>query len=272
MCYIDIHTIENMFNSLDQIFATSKEELYELFYKTNELSTEEMRKNYIYQFIEQRMSKHRIKYLYFFHYGRRLNTSKESIEGINLFELLKTETSLSSFFKDYGITFQLNKQRLDIFYNEKLIPLNTSDTNSALYLKHRLGHNDEKIDYCFNGFMFKGQKSNITYVNNLSCGPELLRPLAEVLDNPSIIDNYIEKSTYYCFEYLVPIDKVIFDGTSQLSKEEKQNYLLYQVLGVLFNYVIYRNDIDDNDNPILRLADNDIMEAKYFKRKEEISI
>lgn len=51
-----------------------------------------------------------------------------------------------------------------------------------------------------------------------------------------------------------------------------EQYLLNQVLHRLYDYFV--TDIRymfDHDNPILRLADNDVMQEEYFIAKEEIT-
>lgn len=274
MCYIDTHTMDSMINSLIKIFDITIGDLSDIFCKANylliktEYTDMDMLKELFYKFIEQKMQPQHINYVYFYHLGRRLNSTVENNDGKNLFELLLKETPLSSFFKGYDITFKEYKNQLNIIYQGNLISLEDSEKEFVYYLKQRMGQNSEHNDYCFNGFMFKEKIINNRYTLDLASGPEFLTRLATFLDKDNIIDDYIKNSTYYCFEYLVPIEKIFFASAEQLSKEEKQKYLLYQVLYRLFNDY----DEHDNDNPILRLADNDTMESKYFKRKEKVSI
>lgn len=84
--------------------------------------------------------------------------------------------------------------------------------------------------------------------------------------------DYFDNSKYYCFEYCVPLEKIIFDGIEKLSIDEKVIYLLNQVLNRLYEY--FASDIKymfDHNNPIIRLADTDTMDEKYFMSKEEIT-
>ncbi len=69
-----------------------------------------------------------------------------------------------------------------------------------------------------------------------------------------------------------PLEKIMFDDNEKLSIEEKAIYLLNQVLNRLYEY--FSSDIRymfDHDNPIIRLADTDMMDEKYFMSKEEIT-
>lgn len=275
--YINTRTKETMLQSLYEIFDISMAEFGELFFKAETLS---MTKYYmdmdkfngvINEFIEVKMSCKHIEHLLFFHLGRRLNSAENSVEGKNLFKLLSNESALSVFLKSHGVTFQTNEQHLNLFYRGKLIPLIDTASEHVPYLRWRLGHNVSRIDYCFNGFMLKDQLVRNDYARSLFHVPEFIGVLADFLGNRKVITDYVEESKFYCFEYLVPIEKVFFDKAEDLSKEGKQKYLLNQVLYRLFHYLSGDCNMFDHDNPVLRLDDNDKMETKYFIKKEEIT-
>ncbi|WP_123053186.1 hypothetical protein [Clostridium sp. JN-1] len=97
------------------------------------------------------------------------------------------------------VIFQPNEGRLDLYYKERLISLDNSGKEHIPYLRWCLGYNNNHIDYCFNGFMFK----NLLYRNNYVCGlynvPEFIGALATFLRNRNIGTDYFQNSKYYCF-------------------------------------------------------------------------
>lgn len=275
--YIDTRTKETMQQSLYELFDVSIIQLKDLFLKAGTLSMSESYmdiekfNSVINEFIEAEMSGRSIEHLLFFHLGRRLYSAENSVEGKNLFELLSSESELSIFLKSHGVTFQVNEQHLHLFYKEKMISLDDTSREYVPYLSWRLGYNVKRIDYCFNGFMLKDQLVRNDYARSLFYAPEFIRVLADFLNERDIIEDYVEKSKYYCFEYLAPIEKVFFDDDENLTKEEKEKHLLNQVLSRLFKYFSGDNNLFDLDNPILRLDDTDEMQAKYFIKRKELT-
>jgi hypothetical protein len=276
--YIDTHTEETMQQTVCQIFNLTVEELYQLFERAGKASCTENYmdgdkfNNVINKFIDLKMSNKNIDQILFFHLGRRLNSASNCGEGKNLFELLSTENAMSIFLKNHEVTFQPNEGHLDLYYKGKLISLDNEEKEHVPYLRWRLGYNSNRIDYCFNGFMLRDLLYRNNYAHELYDVPEFIGLLATFLKNRNIGTDYFQNSKYYCFEYLVPIEKVYFDDDEDLQKEDKQLYLLNQVLHRLYDYMA--TDIRymfDHDNPILRLADNDVMKEEYFVTKEEIT-
>lgn len=276
--YIDTHTKETIQQSVCQIFNIKVKELEQLFERAGKESCTE---NYmdgdkfnkvINQFIDLKMSNKPIDKILFFHLGRRLNSANNCIEGKNLFELLSTKNEMSIFLKNHEVTFQPNNGHLDLYYKGKLISLDNKEKENVPYLRWRLGYNSNRIDYCFNGFMLRDLLHRNHYTRELYDVPEFIGVLATFLGNRNIGTDYFQNSKYYCFEYLVPIERVYFDNAEHLPNEGKQQYLLNQVLHRLYDYSV--TDIRymfDHDNPILRLADNDVMQEEYFIAKEEIT-
>lgn len=112
-----------------------------------------------------------------------------------------------------------------------------------------------------------------SYAQHLYSAPEFLGKLAEFLEDSDNKKDYFNNSKYYCLEYIVPIDKVYFDNNEKLEKLDKQKYLLNQVLHRLYEYSIRESRyMFDNDNPIIRLSDYDVMQEEYFVSKEEITM
>lgn len=276
--YIDTHTKDTIQNSICEIFNIEVKELEDLFMKAERESytgiyTDENKLDKILdEFIDNRMSDKNIDQILFFHLGRRINSSCNYLEGKNLFELLLKENEMSLFLKNHEIRFELNDRHLNLYYRDKPISLEGNLDRNVLYLRWRLGYNDD-VDYCFNGFAFRDLIFKNHYALSLYDAPEIISVLSEFLKYPFLKEDYFNNSKYYCFEYLVSIDKIYFDDNDKMSKLEKQKYLLNRVLNRLYEYSITESEyMFDYDNPIIRLSDYDVMQEEYFISKEEITL
>ena len=192
--------------------------------------------------------------------------------GNNLFDLLSTQNAMTLFLKEHDVTFEVCDKHLNLIYKGKEVSLEDTYQENIPYLRWRLGHNENRIDFCFNGFLLKDLLYRNNYASALYDVPEFIGVLAEFLKRKDIGTDYFDNSKYYCFEYCVPLEKIMFDDNEKLSIEEKAIYLLNQVLNRLYEY--FSSDIRymfDHDNPIIRLADTDTMDEKYFMSKEEIT-
>jgi len=139
-------------------------------------------------------------------------------------------------------------------------------------MKSRLGYLAIK-DFCFNGFAFKDLLYKNLYAQRLSGVPEFVGGLIECLGCRELGHYFMSNSAYYCYEYRIPIDRVIFDGHNLNSTDLKQRHLIRCVLERLSYYADtdIRN-MRDYKNPILRLSDDDILPSNYFVKKERITV
>lgn len=80
-------------------------------------------------------------------------------------------------------------------------------------MKH-MGYFKGHEDYCVNGFALKDMLHENSYTISLRSCPEFIEQMSLVIGRKDIIRDYERNSRYYCLEYLVPMDKVIFDGFS----------------------------------------------------------
>ncbi|MFR9070375.1 MAG: hypothetical protein ACLVIU_08455 [Paraclostridium sp.] len=277
--YIDTHTKDTIQESVCRIFNIEVRELEELFKRarteshTGMITDGEKLDSVLNKFIDCRMSNENIGQILFFHIGRRLNSAEDCVEGKNLFELLSTKNAMSVFLKNHEVTFKPKDGHLDLYYKDKLISLEDTERQYVPYLRWRLGYNRNRIDYCFNGFMFRDLLLKNNYVRSLYYAPEFISSLALFLGHSTMKKDYLENSEYYCFEYLVPIDKVYFDNDETLQNTDKQKYLLNQVLHRLYNYYVTESRyMFDHDNAIIRLSDYDVMQEEYFVTKEKITL
>lgn len=277
--YIDTHTKDTIQNSVCEIFNIEVRKLEDLFMKaTKESYTGMLTDGYkldkvLDEFIDNRMSDKNIDQILFFHLGRRINSAGNCLEGKNLLELLSKENEMSLFLKNHEVKFELSDGHLNLYYKDELISLEEKYNDNVPYLRWRLGYNSNRIDYCFNGFVFRDLIFKNRYARSLYDAPEFLCILSQFLRHPLMKKDYFNNSKYYCFEYLVPIDKIYFDDNEKIGKLEKQKYLLNKVLHRLYEYFIRENEyMFDNDNPIIRLSDYDVMQEEYFVSKEEITL
>lgn len=275
--YIDTRTKEKMRKSICDYLNIAEKDLNDLFDNAYNYSIDGIlvdgvkRDEVINKFIDIHQKDRRINNVLFYHLSRRLNAYNEKEPVLNLFELLSTENSMSSFLKMHNIYFMKNDQSLDLYYAGEIMSLEDTSEVDVAYLRWRLGHNS-RIDYCINGFLLKDRVYKNTYATSLYRAPEFIATLSRFLKKYDLINDYTSKSKYYCYEYSIPISKVMFDNYEELSDYEKEKYLLLQILLRLYNY--YHSDpryLYDHD-PVIRLNDIQNIENEFFVSKEEITL
>ena len=84
-----------------------------------------------------------------------------------------------------------------------------------------------------------------------------------------IIDDFIEHSKLYKFEYLVPTDKIWFENYEELNYKEKQYHLIVKVLQRLYANK-YEKNVFDDDNPVIGIKDNISLKEDLLISKIEI--
>ena len=276
--YIDTHTKEAMEQSICSYLCVTPKDLRDLFEVAgNEAQQDKFidgdKLNEIFNsFIKEHLSDKPIDEVLFFHLSRRLNTAEDCNVGNNLFDLLSTDNAMSLFLKEHDVEFAVSDKHLNMIYKGKEVSLEDTNQEHIPYLRWRLGHNANRIDFCFNGFLLKDLLYRNSYARELYDVPEFIGVLATFLKRRNIGTDFFENSKYYCFEYCVPLQKIMFDDNEKLGTEQKRLYLLNQILNRLYEY--HTSDIRymfDHDNPIIRLADSDTMDEKYFVTKEKIT-
>ncbi len=125
--------------------------------------------------------------------------------------------------------------------------------------------------FYINGFAFRDLLMKNHYTWQLQDSPELLECLERFLGIDGLVNDYAEKSEYYCFKYLFPIERVIFDEKEDLTVKEKQLYLLNRVAYRLYMYSCDPQYHFDQDNPALRLKDDDNASVDCLKSIESIT-
>ncbi|HBF0925410.1 TPA: hypothetical protein KOR93_001610 [Clostridioides difficile] len=276
--YIDTHTKETMEKSICSYLGVTLQDLSVLFNLAgNEAQQDKFldgdKLNDIFNsFIKAHMPNKELDEVLFFHLSRRLNTASDCNVGNNLFELLSTENAMTFFLKEHDVEFVVCDKHLNLIYKGKEISLDDTNKEHIPYLRWRLGHNANRIDFCINGFLLKDLLYRNSYARELYDVPEFIGVLATFLKRRDIGTDYFDNSKYYCFEYCLPLAKVMFDEKDSLAEEQKVKYLLNQILNRLYEY--HTHDIRymfDHENPIIRLTDNDTMDEQYYISKEEIT-
>ena len=241
---------------------TTVKELESIFYEANLMSKRDgytdatVVDELFTDFVSERLSNVQINSVLFFHLARRLNNYSDDEGVLNLKELLTTENSLKKFLHKNKIHFRNEKGGIEIYHNDSHIQLQDTYSFDVNYLKWRLGHTD-RVDYCINGFTMFDMLHKNDYARSLWFGPEFIQRLADYLNFSQLIDEYIENSKFFCYEYCIPISEVIFDGREQLTEFEKKSYLMVGIMKRLYEYFIKNiNYMDDDENLIIRLSDN----------------
>lgn len=274
--YIDTHSKDSMQASICAYLNTTLEELQELFDYVSHEAQQDLyfdagKANALFtDFVQEKIPETPIDKILFFHLSRRLNSSSEPI-GNNLYDLLSSSNDTTDFLKEHDVELVLEDNHFVIIHKGKRVSLENNCETNAPYLRWRLGYT-KRIDYCINGFMLKDLLYKNSYARDLYYAPELIGCLASFLNRPDICIDYRNNGTYYCFEYCVPLEDVLFDDSELLSPQDKELYLLTKVLNRLHDYhTTEPNYIFDHDNPIIRLADTATMPSSYCISKEIIT-
>lgn len=273
--YIDTHSENSMNASICQLLHISKYELADIFreiYRTSDSDYD----GYIGKLdllISEHIGKELPDEILFFHFARRLNGTENDVLGRNLADLLTTQNAFSNFLKEHKLEFYMGDQHIETTYKGVVVDWDKCWNGNSSYMKVRLGYFKGREDYCFNGFAFKDRIYKNNYARSLYGVPEFIGQLVECLGCRKVKQDFMENSTYYCYEYKIPIDRVMFDDHDNYSLNQKQMYLIRCVLDRLVDYQTsdprYRFD---HDNPILRVGDNDTLPADLFIKKEVVTL
>lgn len=273
--YLDTHTKTTMEESVCKWLKVSNTDLINVFDKAYHVEQDSY-STVLKQFITEHLQIEKLDKILFYHLSRRLKNEKIDESCKNLYDLLLQKTVFSDFLKEHGVEFKmdLNQKHLLLFHNGEIENFDKKfyENGNVNYIKWRLGYYDGQEDYCVNGFALKDLLYKNDYARSLYYGPEFLNQLAEILQRDDILEDYFQNSEYYCLEYLVPIEKVIFDGRHLLTNEEKSICLMEAVLERLYDYfAVGKLYMYDHENPVLRLDDKDFMPEKFLIQKELIT-
>lgn len=218
-----------------------------------------------YQYFLDYVKKHLIVDLdeiLFIHLSRRLDDDNN---GYNLIDVLTKDTALSAFFKKYGITFKYDGV-IRIFKNNLEIDL-SNDDEVCNYLRYRFGYIIK--DYSIKGYAFGDALNNNDNYEIIQAGPELFQFFYNFVDD-DLIDDFIENSKLYQFDYLLPFNQIWFENYEELNDQEKQYHLVVKVLQRLYAHK-YENMIFDDDNPVMGIKNNQTIKENSLISKIEVN-
>lgn len=217
--------------------------------------------DYFMEYIKEHLSKDIDKVL-FFHLARRLDNIDDN--GYDLVDMLIKDTSLSRFLMGYGLMFKYDRY-IKIFKDGQEIDLNKFDNYSYNHLKYRFGYNHN--NFSIKGYAFNDELENNSDYEIAQSGPEFLSCLYPFVED-DLVDEFIENSKFYKFEYLVPIEIIEFENYEELNNDEKKYHIVVKALQHLYAYKY--DKFDFNNNITLGIKDNQILESKYLISKNEI--
>lgn len=198
----------------------------------------------------------------FYNVSRRLEDSNNN--GLSFVDVLTSDSTLANYLKNYGLTFKYD-QEIEMYVNGKKAIIQDDDRYIP-YLKYRFTR-----EYSFKGYVFGDQLENNEIIGIVEGGPEFFGHLFNYFDNDELIDNFIEQSKLYKFEYLVPIEDIYFENYEELTNEEKQYHIIAKTMQRLY---FYKYDPDfvsfDEDNPVIAMVDDKPLLSKYMVNKTEL--
>ena len=199
----------------------------------------------------------------FYSISRRLKDTDN--DGLSLLELLTEENSFSNYLKEYGLIFKFNDE-IEMYVNGNKVDI-PDEGKYKPYLKNRFSY-----DYSFKGYAFDDQLMNNEILERVKYGPEFFGHLFNYVDNDDeIIDNYLEQSKLYKFEYLVPIEGIYFENYEELTNEEKQYHILAMMMLRLYFHKYDKDFVEtDEMNPLMVVANYKSLSNKYLVSKTEL--
>ena len=211
----------------------------------------DLQREFFQEYIQNNV-KEEIHEIHFFHLTRRLN-GDDSNACYNLVRLMSQSFAINKFLKKYHFTFEVVNSKVLTYFKDKEI------SNDKIYdFKNHI-----------EGFIFKEHLVKNEYYAMLQEAPEFIVNLAYATLQFEMIEEYINNSEYYCYEYSLPIDMIVFDEEEELSYTKKQQYIIEIVLERLYDYQYERQSSNDIENVLLRVVDQDIP-GKYFITKTKL--
>lgn len=270
MKYIDARTQTSLEEGVMKFLNISKGEMIQMFVSIYE-DTEKEPWKWVEDFLSDYDIDETLEYIQMFHLSRRLNGTDLKVNQ-NLKQLLIEQSPLSDFFKKYEIIFKLNKDHIDMYYKGELQILDDEcryPNGNVSYIKSRLGHYTNQ-DYCVNGFAFRSYLEENYYFSALSWCPELVGNIESLLGINGMQSDYLEHSTYYCIEYLIPMSNVIFDlSYPPTTSYEKTIEFLRKAILRLYDEWIGSSFVCD-ENLVLRLDDDVNVKSEWYVAAEEL--
>lgn len=156
-------------------------------------------------------------YVFIHHICRRLKFDDGNYSSFNLRRLLTTDNAMSTFLRNYGITFKMTDKAIVPFLDGRGINLVSSRSHFEANLTKRLLGANSTTDTCVNGFALGDSiQSNSDFSYYSEC-PELIRMLDHILPSLGLLHGFREQSSTYLISYPVDVANVMLDGFEQAS-------------------------------------------------------
>lgn len=266
--YINTSTKETMESSVLELLNINHDQLYSLLeecYQRYEVGHQIFMLDDQYDFFYSYVIEHMNKVLdevMIIHLSRRIGNGDDN--GYGLIDMLTKENTLSSFLREYGISFKLIDNQIKIYVNDQEVDIKDKDSYGYKKLQQKI---DLKYDIEFSGYALKHDIDKLREYSVLMEGPEILSFLflLEVDDN-LIIDTFTQKSNFYQLEYVVPLKDINIDDYEDLDEQDKQYHLVVKAMQRLYLYK-YDEGFIGEDCTILRMKGNQVLDGKYLVNK-----
>lgn len=265
--YIDTKSQEKISNSLNVLLNVNNKEIDDMLedcYNNLQVNHLFLDMDNLYEYFSLFVKENLVQSvdeILFVHLSRRLNDDTSN-NSYGLVDVLTKDSSLSHFLKSYGLTFQYD-QHFKIYIKDEEI-----DISDNSYLKDRFGYRYN--DYSIGGYAFVDHIKDSDYYNIARGGPEFFGYLYPYnIDIDAIIDDFIANSTFYQFEYVVPLKDIEFESYEDLNEEEKMYHIIIKTLQRLY-FDKYDPLFNKQDNLIVKMKDDKILLDKYLINKIEI--
>ena len=204
------------------------------------------RKENVVKYIRSKFTQ-KMPEIYLCHLTRRLN-GDTSDRVLPLNRVLTENTTLATFFKQYGVTFeQRDNGTISVLYNNE--PLEWWKHGKDRHSVKRI-HMRTTSDYCINGFQFLHDiRNNAKDFNYYTKVPEFVRDLGPTF-NSQVVDAFEQESSPYVALCSLPCAQVKFDEQGYSFQEQ----YIYNVMNFIKEY--YYERFPSKNNEIL-LAKND---------------
>ena len=254
---------------IDVLMTTKRKVIYDLGYYDSGIVEENLKK------IINGNRKNHIDEVYICHLCRQI----EKVEFLlPLNKVLTTKNSLSNYLKEKKIEFIENEDKIEIYYEGRLIEVDNSQStlleNNLGRLKSRLGYSS--IDYCINGFAYAAKIKYIDnyYSDTLTKAPEIFIDLQQLL-KIDLITDFLLRSQPFMYILRVPFSQINLDigyNCCIETESEKETEYLIKCLMTLLDY--YEERYSRNTH-MLRLNDSQCIKVyktidyNYFIHQKE---
>lgn len=203
------------------------------------------------------------------HVSSRISIHENGYKELkNLYDLLSSTNSLTSFFKKYEIEFFESGDKIEIFYKGARLIIESFFKNhgdgAARRIKMRLqGNSVYNSDYCINGFLFGGEIYENGNIRHLMVAPEIVQDIAKILSIPHMEIEWREKAERIIIGFKVGIKDIIFDENVRQNNKQKKSRLMREIL--IYLAANHKGNWEQTENIIIRLKEKKSIPNEDFE-------